>query len=437
MRNTLAPVAPLLASVALLIAGCGVLNVLLPIRAEMEAFGTLAIGAMGSAHSLGFVAGCLFGARIVGRVGHIRVFAALVGLASCVFLAHAMVVEPLAWWALRAAAGACFATLFLVIESWLNEKATNATRGAVFCAYAVVSHVCGSMGQVLVAFGEPDRFALFSIGSILVSLAALPVALSRTDAPAPPRAAPRVRIVPLWRASPVGFAGCAAAGFGGGAFWSLAPSFALGATGSTAAVPLLMTAPILAAAVVQWPIGLLSDRVDRRIVIAGAAAAAAAAGLVVFAGARAGGAEAGALAMGFAVLGAAFIPIGALSVANANDFAPEGAAVETAAGLLLVSASGAVAGPITASVAMARFGPEALFLVTSAVFGALALFAAWRRTRRAAPEVDEPSGFLDAVVAIETVASIKPAGFGPAAVAPTPRPSAVPAPIDAGLARAA
>ena len=410
MRYALAPVAPLLAGVALLIAGSGVLTVLLPIRAEIEAFGTLSIGVMGSAHSLGFIAGCLMGARVVARVGHVRVFAALVGLASCLFLAHALVLHPAAWWALRAAAGACFATLFLVIESWLNARATNATRGAVFCTYAVISHVAGSMGQLVVSLGEPDRFVLFSVGSILVSLAALPVALARVDAPPLPPA-PRVRVGALWHASPVGFAGCAAAGFGGAAFWSLGPSFALGATGSTAAVPLLMTAPVLAAALVQWPVGWLSDRVDRRLVIAGAAAAAAIMALVLHAGV--GGT--GALAAAFAALGAAFIPIGALSVANANDFAPQEAAVETAAGLLLVSACGAVLGPVAASLAMARFGPGALFLVMGAVFGALALFAAWRRGRRDAPAAEERSGFLDAVMAIETVAPIEPVGPGPAA----------------------
>ena len=403
MRQALPSVVPLLASVALLIAGSGVLSMLLPIRAEMEAFGTLSIGVMGSAHSAGFVAGCLLGARLVARVGHIRTFAALVGLASCLFLAHALIVHPLAWWVLRAASGACFATLFLVIESWLNARATNATRGAVFCTYAVISHLCGSMGQIAVSLGEPDRFVLFSVGSILVSLSALPVALARVEAPSPPPA-PRVRIGALWHASPVGFAGCAAAGFGGGAFWSLGPSFAIDATGSAEAVPLLMTAPILAAALVQWPVGLLSDRIDRRTVIAAMAAAAAGIALAIHAGL----AGAGALTLAFAAFGAASIPVNALCVANANDFAPEGAAVETAAGLLLVWACGAVAGPVVASLLMERLGPEALFLHAGAVFATLAVFALWRRGRRDAPEAEGRGGFLDAVVAVETVAPIEP-----------------------------
>ena len=375
----------------------------------MEAFGTLAIGAMGSAHSLGFIAGCVLGARVVARVGHIRAFASLVGFASCLFLARALVVDPVAWWALRAAAGACFATLYLVIESWLNARASNATRGAVFCTYAVVSHLSGSIGQFVVSLGAPDRFVLFSLGSILVSLAALPVALARVEAPAPPPT-PRLRVGALWRASPVGFAGCALAGFGGAAFWSPGPAYAFEATGSAAAVPLLMTAPVLAAALVQWPVGLLSDRVDRRLVIAAAAATAAALGVVLSAGI--GGP--GALALGFAALGAAFIPIGALAVANANDFAPSDAAVETAAGLLLVSACGAVAGPMVASFAMTRFGPEALFLVLATAFALLAVFAVWRRGRRDAPTGEARSGFVDAVVAIETVASIEPAETPPA-----------------------
>lgn len=221
MMRSLLSVAPLLASVALLVAGCGVLNMLLPLRAEHEGFGSMAIGLLGSAQSLGFIAGCLWGGRIIVRVGHIRTFAGLVGLVSCLFLAHAIVVEPAVWWALRALGGACFSTIFMVIESWLNARADNRTRGAVFCAYAVTCHLSGSIGHVFVSVGEPDRFVLFSIGSILVSLAALPVALSRCQAPQPSPVA-RVRLLKLWRASPVGVVGCAVSGMSAGALLSRA-----------------------------------------------------------------------------------------------------------------------------------------------------------------------------------------------------------------------
>ncbi|WP_333835184.1 MFS transporter [Rubrimonas sp.] len=416
MMRSFVSVGPLLVSVALLIAGCGVLNMLLPLRAEHEGFGSMAIGLLGSAQSLGFIGGCLWGGRIIARVGHIRAFAALVGLVSCLFLAHAIVVDPAVWWARRALGGACFATIFMVIESWLNARADNRTRGAVFCAYAVTSHLAGSIGHVFVAAGEPDRFVLFSIGSILVSLAALPVALSRCEAPQPSPAA-RVRLLKLWRASPVGVVGCAIAGMSAGAFWSLGPSYVLGVIGDASLTPLLMTAPVLAAALVQWPIGFLSDRMDRRLVIAATAASAA---LVCVALALGSVADAGDLVVALAVLGAAFIPIGALSAANANDFAPADAVVETAAGLLLIASAGAVAGPVVASWAISAMGPGGLFATLGSSFGLLALFALVRSFVREAAPAAERGRFADAVVAFETVSAVEPASAPNADVSSTP-----------------
>ena len=207
MTSVVAPIAALLLSVAFLLMGNGLQGTLLPLRANLEAFGALDIGVLGSAYFLGFAIGCLYGPHVVRRAGHIRTFTAMVAIASCIVLAHALVVSPVVWWLMRAATGYCFAVLFMVIESWLNEKATNENRGFVFSVYTIINLTVLTLGQLMLVLDDPGDFPLFSLASILVSIAAVPVALTTAPAPAP-IAAVKIRIGHLFRLSPVGFVGC-------------------------------------------------------------------------------------------------------------------------------------------------------------------------------------------------------------------------------------
>ena len=134
-----APIAALLFSAALLLTGNGLQGALLPVRAYVESFTTLEVGILGATYFLGFAAGCLIGPRIVRRVGHIRTFTAMVSVASAMMLVHAMVLEPLVWWLCRGITGLCFAVLFMVIESWLNERSTNENRGRMFSIYTFIN----------------------------------------------------------------------------------------------------------------------------------------------------------------------------------------------------------------------------------------------------------------------------------------------------------
>ncbi len=174
------PILALLLSVSLLLMGNGLQNTLLPVRASIESFSAIDIGIMGSAYFLGFAAGCVFGPYVVRRVGHIRTFTAMATIASCAVLVHAFVLNAVVWWVLRVATGICFAVLYMVIESWLNEKATNENRGTVFSIYTIINLTVVTLGQMMLMLDEPSNFMLFSFASILVSLAAVPVALSKS-----------------------------------------------------------------------------------------------------------------------------------------------------------------------------------------------------------------------------------------------------------------
>ncbi|NNG05042.1 MAG: MFS transporter [Inquilinus sp.] len=407
MASALGPVTALLISVAILLMGNGLQSTLLPVRANIEAFSTLQIGILGSFYFLGFAAGCLMAPYVVRRVGHIRAFTAMVSIASAVALAHAMAVSPYVWWPLRAMTGFCFAALFMIIESWLNERSTNETRGFVFSIYAVINLTVLTLGQLMIVLDSPTAFTLFAVSSILVSLAAVPVAMTTAPAPAPIDQV-GIRIGRLFKTSPVGFAGCFVVGAVNGCFWSLGPLFAQESGLSVGGIAVFMSVTVIAGAIGQYPLGRASDKTDRRRIIVGIALAAAAAGIALVTVAP--NWPPGTLVFSF-LFGAFAFPLYAVSVAHTNDHVSPQDYVEVAGGLLLLYALGAVVGPMAASGLMARFGPNSLFAFTAATQTALALFVLVRmQVRDRAPAADR-GDFTDSLVATATLSPMDPAAF--------------------------
>lgn len=402
MRSALAPVSALLLSVAFLLMGNGLQSTLLPLRADVEVFTKFEIGVLGSAYYLGFAAGCLYGAYVIRRVGHIRTFTAVVAVASAVALAHALVLNPYAWWLLRAMTGFCVAVLFMVIESWLNERATNENRGVVFSVYAMINLTVISLGQLMLTLDDPGDFPLFSIASILVSLAAVPVAMTKAQAPAPV-ATVRIRFRYLYGLSPVGFIGCLSVGMANGALWGLGPVFARSIGDSTTLVALFMSVVVISGALGQWPLGRLSDRLDRRRVIALGCACAALAGLGLLLLPRLWDWSLLPLA---AAYGFFALPVYSLSVANMNDFVAPDGFVEASSGLLLVFATGAATGPVLASLIIWLSDEASLFGFTACVHLAMAAFALYRRRRRERAPEAERAVFAEAQVAAQTLSPI-------------------------------
>ncbi len=422
MVATIAPLTALLLSVAILLMGNGLQGTLLPVRAQLEFYTSFDIGVLGSSYFLGFAVGCYFGPHVVRRVGHIRTFTAMVSLASSVALAHALVLSPFLWWPLRATTGFCFAVLYMVIESWLNEKADNENRGVVFSIYTIINLTVITIGQMMLTLGSPTAFPLFAVASILVSLAALPVAL--TTAPAPgPVATVKVRIRYLYRLSPVGFVGALAVGLANGSFWSLGPVFAqsnIFVVGTTA-VALFMSIAVIAGAAGQWPLGWASDRWDRRkvIIFACLGAGLAGVGMSVFAQRW----DDGMFVFAF-IFGAFAFPIYSICAAHMNDFVEKDGFVEASSGLLLLYGAGAVLGPLIASSAMGFFGSVGLFGFTAVVHGALAGFALYRMRRRERPAEAERAHFVDSLRVSQTVSNFDPLSEHGEAAAPRDVPAA-------------
>ncbi len=367
-------IATLLLGAAVLMLGNGVQVTILPIRAQLEGFSTTLIGLMGTAFFAGFAVGCLIGPRMVKAVGHIRAFAGFAALAAAAVLIYPIAVDPVAWCVLRAFTGICFAVLYMVIESWLNDQASNEIRGAVLSIYIIVANLVTIGGQLMVNLSAPTSPLLFTLITILICLSLVPLSLTPTVAPKPIAVA-RLRIATLFRNSPAGFVGCLAVGLVEGAFWSLGPTFAQGRQMSVAEVTLFMGAFMVGGTVSQWPLGRLSDRVDRRLVIAACSLGTVATGLVMAFVELDGLVWILALAC---LHGAFMIPLYALALAHANDYAPAEALVATSSGLLLVYAAGAVVGPALAGPLMQAFGIGSLFLFMAALLGALALYCLYR-----------------------------------------------------------
>jgi MFS family permease len=417
MAAAILPVTSLLAGLALLLLGSGLQGTLLGVRAGLEGISSQATGIFMSAYYLGWVVGSLRGPHVVHRVGHIRTFAALAAIASIAALGHGFFVHAAGWTLLRFATGFCIAGLFIVVESWINDRASNETRGTILAVYMIVSLLALAGGQGLLALGDPRAISLFALTSALYTSALVPVALTRSVAPAPIRTA-RFSLRRLYETSPLGLVGSFANGVVIGGFWGMAPVFGVQIGLSTEGIALFMTTTILGGVLLQWPIGWLSDRFDRRSVITADCFLIALAALGVAFAAGPGGWLTPLLAAPFGGLG---FPLYALCNAHTNDHLQSEERVEAGSGLLLVYGIGASLGPLSAAQAMEWLGPRGLYLFAALVSTVVGLFALWRMTRRP-PLPSEAQGPYVAVaqttpVALE-LAPLAPPGDAPEATAP-------------------
>ena len=371
MVSKLASIAAILFTTLIFLVGNGLLNTLIPVRAHLENFSTLAIGVIGSAYFAGFLAGCFTGPRWLARVGHVRTFAVCAGICAAATLTQSMIVSVPAWIVLRGLFGFAAANIYITLESWLNDRANNATRGVIFSSYLGVNFAGLMIGQLLFATARPSSFVLFSFACVFYTLCLIPVGLTDLKQPAP-APVPKLRPWKLFKISPVGVAGCIAVGLANNAVWTMAPVYAQSEGLSPGGVALFMVAFTLGGTLVQIPVGRLSDHIDRRWVIAVTCALASAAGIAIALFGGHGNLHL-MLAMmgGFGIL---MLPLYALSVAHANDRMPRHAFVEASATLLLINSIASVIGPTFAASVMDRFGAPALFFFTAAVHASMLVF---------------------------------------------------------------
>ena len=400
--RALAPVATLLLSAAILLAGQGLQGTLLPVRASLEHFSTFSIGSFGAAYFFGFTVGCLKSGELLRRVGHIRVFLAMSAIASAAPLVHGLIVGPIVWGVLRFLTGFCLAALYIVIESWLNERSTNANRGMIFATYSMITLTMMAAGQMMTLLYNPLGLQLFVITSVLFSIGAVPIALSSALSPAQP-ASTETNIRDLFSLSPSGTVGCFAVGMANGAFWGLAPVYASAVGDPVKMAAWFMAAAVIGGAILQWPLGLLSDALGRRkmlvaVCVLGAGAGVALAMLVPHLGFT------GIVLLG-GVWGAFAFPMYSIVVAYTNDYAEHDEYVKVSAGLLLVYGFGAIIGPFAASALITLRGADSLFLFTAAVHLLLIAFVTYRFIKEGT-QADQPIAFGDALSSAQTASLV-------------------------------
>ncbi len=402
MRNALLPITALLASVALLFMANGLLGVLLPLYALFIGFSPFEIGIMGTTYFAGFFAGCILGPRLVRRVGHIRSFAALVGLICALVLLMGLTEARPLWWLARGVIGGCFACSYIVIESWLNDRATNSNRGFVFSVYTIVNLTVITLGQLAIMLASIEGLQLFAVAAMMVSLATLPVVVSAAQAPTPPEHV-HVRLGFLFKRSRVAMVACLGVGTVNGSFWMLGPLFGQREGAGVEATAIFMSLAVMAGALGQWPLGHLSDNMDRRwvIILACLGASLGAVVLVAFPASGLVTTYAGAV-----LFGVFAFPLYALCAAHLNDFIDPDGFVEAASGLLMAYATGAMLGPLLASALMGWFGVASLFVFTAVVHLMIAGYALHRiRAKEPTSEAGQAS-FADALVMTSMAAEI-------------------------------
>ena len=376
--TTISATWPLLLGMGVLMLGAGLQSTLLGLRATLEGFPTPVTGVIMSCYYVGYLLGTIAAPRLLRQIGHIRVFAALAAVASAATLVQALFVDPFAWAAMRLTTGLCFAGIYVVAESWLNDRASRANRGRLLAVYMLVLYIGLGSAQFLLIVSKPNTPAPFMLVSALICLAMVPIVISARQAPEP--AVPRkVRYRDLYRNSPLGVVAVAVSGLISAIIFSMGPVYARLSGMGTSAVATFMALSILAAVLTQYPIGRLSDRIDRRTVIAGVCtlATALAGSIAVF------GAMPRAL---FLTLSALFsgvvLTLYSLAISHVNDKLEPAQTVAASSALLRLNGAAAALGPVLAGSLIAAFGPSAYFATLATLTGALTIYYLWRKSRR-------------------------------------------------------
>ena len=365
---------------------------LLSVRGQIESFSPAKIGAVGAGLWVGIVVGSLYSGKLIQRVGHIRAFLALGAIASTAPLLHLLVLDPIAWIAARALTGFCFAGLFIVVESWLNSVATGETRGQILSVYAMTGLLAGIVGQLLLSATDTTGFRPFCIVAIIIALALVPIALTRAVAPTHEGGGARINLIKLYRQSPFGLVAASLCGVTTSAFFTLGPILAQHRGLDTGGIAVFMASGTLGGFLMAWPLGWLSDRLDRRLVIIGAAITAAAT-LGIMIALVPDEATRWLLYLCAAIFGGTTIPTYSVVMAHVNDAVGEGEFVAASGGLLIMQGVGAVVGPLFAGFAMSAFELGFAYTVIATQL-LMAIFGLYRLRRRAAPPEMHKGTFL-------------------------------------------
>jgi MFS family permease len=381
---------PLLFGILLLMIGNGLQGSLIGIRGSIEEFSTTELSVITSGYFAGFLFGSKMAPRMIQRVGHVRVFAALGSFISAVLILYPTITEPWAWILLRVIFGFSFSGVYVTAESWLNNAATNETRGKSLSLYLMAQMVGIIISQGLLNVADPAGFVLFVIPSVLVSLSFAPILLSAEKSPAFETTKP-MSLAQLYKVSPLGFVGTAVTGAIFSAQFGMASVYGTAAGMTVAEISGFVSAIFFGGMVFQYPIGWLSDRMDRRMLILGASAVGGIAGLIGWIG---GGTFEVALVAAF-LMGGMSNPLYALLIAYTNDYLQVEDMAAASGGLIFANGLGAIMGPVVTGWVMGAIGPGGFWVYLGFFMFALMAYAAWRMTQRLSAYQEE--GDYDAV----------------------------------------
>ncbi len=391
----------LLLGMLLLMVGNGLQGTLLGVRGAIEGFSTLEISIVMSAYFAGFFGGSRITPELIRRVGHVRVFAALGSFISAALILFPTIVEPWAWIILRMALGFCFSGVYVTAESWLNNAASNENRGKALSLYMIVQMLGVVSAQGLLVVGDPSGYVLFVIPSVLVSIAFAPILLSISPTPAFSAAKP-MSLRKLYEVSPLGCVGLFLLGGVFSAQFGMAAVYGTQAGLSIGEISVFVATIYIGALLFQYPIGWLSDRMDRRVLIMVVALLA---GISAVTGMLLSDSYYTILLVGFLV-GGTSNPLYSLLIAYTNDFLELDDMAAASGGLIFINGMGAIAGPLTTGWMMGITGPGGFWLFIGILMLIMAGYAAYRMTQRAATPVEEASAYVGvsqagSVVALE------------------------------------
>ncbi|MEP9373328.1 MFS transporter [Mesorhizobium sp. KR1-2] len=381
--SSIRPLIPLLVAAGILLGGNGLQGTLIALRGAQEGFSPAVIGFMGTSYFAGFLLGCMAISRIMKAVGHVRSFSALAALASAGTLLLILVIDPVMWSVIRFVTGFCFAGLFTVMESWLNSGVQNHDRARVLAIYRIIDIGSVTGAQFMIPVFGAGGFTIFAIMSIMITLSLVPISLGDRSNPKPPEEV-KLDLARVWRISPLGSIGCVAVGVTNSAFRTLSPVYAEQIGMSVTDVVTFISVGIIGGALIQYPLGYLSDRWDRRkVLLLTTTLALLSAFSIAF---LAGSAPLTNFVLIF-IFGSFAMPLYSLSAAHANDRADKDEFVLVNAALMLFYSIGAIVGPFAASAAMEATGPHSLFVFMGCVYAVFVLITIYRMgVRSAVPE---------------------------------------------------
>ena len=363
----------------------GLQGTLIGVRSIIEGFSFISAGLVVAGYYVGYLSGSIIIPVFLKRVGHIRVFAALASLASIAILLHSIFLDPYSWFLIRILTGISLSGIFIIMESWLNDKSTNQTRGQLLSVYMIITFVFLGLGQLLLNISDPLKVDLFILVSVLLSFALLPILLSVTDQPNTTNTK-SFSLSEFYAISPLGFVGALFTGLAHSFVFGYGDVYATAKGLSILEVSIFMVIITSFGALSQWPVGYLSDKMDRRIILIGVTFIAAGLCVLIV------GSSYISLTLFFiltAFYSCASLPMYSLAIAHTNDFLEQNEIVAASSAFVRLIGIGSILGPLMVSAMMSLTGPNGFHIFLVIVHVLLGLFGLYRMTKRAVPADSE------------------------------------------------